>query len=105
MLLVPDGLAGQVLTNIGVSISKVIEDLETTLSRNQRIDLKSIMPTSRVKEVIEIASREAARSGSDKIHTTHLVLAILVEGKGIAALILDQNGATTDLVRAQCEKL
>ncbi|HEY6380131.1 MAG TPA: ATP-dependent Clp protease ATP-binding subunit [Candidatus Dormibacteraeota bacterium] len=100
-----EGLAAKVLNNLGVEINKVRSTIESVLGRNERIIIQQIIPTSRVKKVIEISFEEARRMGNNYVGTEHLLLGLLIEGEGIAAHVLEDLGATLDKVRAEIERL
>jgi ATP-dependent Clp protease ATP-binding subunit ClpC len=100
-----EGLAAKVLNNLGVEIGKVRQTIESVLGRNERIIIQQIIPTSRVKKVIEISFEEARRMGHAYVGTEHLLLGLLIEGEGIAAHVLEDLGATLDKVRAEIERL
>jgi ATP-dependent Clp protease ATP-binding subunit ClpC len=100
-----EGLAAKVLNNLGVEIGKVRQTIESVLGRNERIIIQQIIPTSRVKKVIEISFEEARRMGHNYVGTEHLLLGLLIEGEGIAAHVLEDLGATLDKVRAEIERL
>jgi ATP-dependent Clp protease ATP-binding subunit ClpA len=63
-----------------------------------------VVPTSRVKKVIEIAFEESQRIGHHYVGTEHLVLGLLIEGEGIAARVLQEMGVTIDAARAEIER-
>jgi hypothetical protein len=100
-----DGLAGRALKNLGLEIRGVRTTIQSVLGRNERIVVQRIIPTSRVKKVIEIAFDEAARAGDEFVGTGHLLLALLIEGEGIAAHVLKDLGATIDKVRRELWRL
>ncbi len=100
-----DGIGGQTLRNLGLEIDKVRETIGSVLGRNERIAIRQIIPTSRVKKVIEISFEEARRMGHNYVGTLHLLLGLLIEGEGIAAHVLTDLGATPDAVRAEAERL
>src|SRR5256712_4897881 len=100
-----EGLAAKVLNNLGVEIGKVRQTIESVLGRNERIIIQQIIPTSRVKKVIEISFEEARRMGHNYVGTEHLLLGLLIEGEGIAAHVLEDLGATLEKVRAEIERL
>ncbi len=100
-----DGLAAQVLADLGVEIDKVRSTIESVLGRNQGVIVQQIVPTSRVKKVIEIAFEEAKRTNDTFVGTEHLLLGLLIEGEGIAAHVLEDLGANLETVRAEIEKL
>ena len=76
-----EGLAAKVLNNLGVEIGKVRQTIESVLGRNERIIIQQIIPTSRVKKVIEISFEEARRMGHNYVGTEHLVLALADSGQ------------------------
>ena len=94
-----DGRAAMVLTSLGVEITTVRSTIGSILGRNDRIVIQQIVPTSRVKKVIEISFDEARRLGSDHVGTDHLLLGLLIEGEGIAAHVLKDLGANLETVR------
>ena len=98
-----DGIAAKVLNNFGVEVEKVRESL---LGRDKGLTvLHQILPTSRVKKVIEVSFEEARRTGHNYVGSEHLLLGLLTEGEGIAAHILVDLGATLDRVRPEIERL
>ena len=100
-----EGLAAKVLNNLGVEINNVRSTIESVLGRNERIIIQQIIPTSRVKKVIEISFEEARRMGNNYVGTEHLLLGLLIEGEGIAAHVLEDLGANLEKVRSEIERL
>jgi Clp amino terminal domain, pathogenicity island component len=100
-----DGLAAKVLNNLGVDTGEVRQTIESVLGRNELIIIQQIIPTSRVKKVIELSFEEAVRMGHNYVGTEHLLLGLLIEGEGIAAHVLADLGATLAKVRAEIERL
>jgi ATP-dependent Clp protease ATP-binding subunit ClpA len=105
LLRVEEGIAAKALTHLGVEIGAVRSTIESVLGRNQRIIIQQIIPTSRVKRVIELAFEEARRMGTNYVGTEHLLLGVLVEGDGIAAHVLDDLGGSLEKVRAEIDRL
>ncbi len=100
-----DGLAAGVLANLGVEIDEVRSSIESALGRNERVIVQQIIPTPRVKKVIEIAFDEAKRMNDTYVGTEHLLLGLLIEGEGIAAHVLDDLGASLERVRSKIVEL
>jgi ATP-dependent Clp protease ATP-binding subunit ClpC len=101
-----DGIAAKVLNNLGVKIEKVRQTVESLVGRDKGLTvLQQIIPTSRVKKVIEISFEEARRTGHNYVGSEHLLLGLLTEGESIAAHVLQDLGATLDKVRAEIERL
>ncbi len=101
----PDCQAAKVLANLGLQIDGVRAAIEALLGGDERIFVQQILPTSRVKKVIEIAFEEAKRMGSNHMDTEHLLLGLLIEGEGIAAHVLEDVGATLERVREELATL
>ena len=55
--------------------------------------------TPRTKKVLELSLREALRLGDKEIGAEHLLLALLREGEGVGAVVLEQMGVSLDAVR------
>jgi ATP-dependent Clp protease ATP-binding subunit ClpC len=98
VLRVADGLGVRVLAEVGVDLDAVRSRLATMRSQ-ERITIQQIIPTSRVKKVIELSFEEALRLGAAEVTTGHMVVGLLLEGEGTAAQILKERGATVDDVR------
>ena len=104
LLRVEKGTAHRVLTQLGVDIHTVREVIKSVLGRNERILVQSIIPTSRVKKVIELSFEEARRMGDNEVDTVHMLLGLIIEGEGIAAHVLTDLGATLEKVRLAIEQ-
>jgi ATP-dependent Clp protease ATP-binding subunit ClpA len=97
------GTAYRVLTSLGVDIGTVRNVISSVVGRNERILIQSIIPTSRVKKVIELSFEEARRMGDNEVDTGHILLGLIIEGEGIAAHVLQDLGATFQKVRPAVE--
>ncbi|MBV8302522.1 MAG: hypothetical protein JOY68_11420 [Candidatus Dormibacteraeota bacterium] len=104
-LLVEDSLGARVLDRLGVFLADVRSAIQNILDRNDRIVIQQIIPTPRVKKVIEYAFAEAQRGGQQYVGSEHIVSGILIEGEGIAAHILMDRGVTLDVVQATIAEL
>jgi len=98
-----DGVGYKVLDGLGIHTPEVRLKIESVLGRNERIIIQQIVPTSRVKQVIEIAFEEARRMGSQNVSSGHLLMGLVIEGDGIAAHVLEDLGATAERVIAAVE--
>jgi ATP-dependent Clp protease ATP-binding subunit ClpA len=70
-----------------------------------RVVTGQIIPTARVKTVIELSFEAARAMDQAYVGTEHMVLGILIEGKGVAAKVLDDMGVTEAGARAEIERL
>ena len=93
-------VAAMALARLGVTHDEVRERIDALLGRDQRMLIQQIVPTSRVKTVIEMAFREAQRLDSRAVGTDHVLVAIALEGQNVAAHVLADRGATLDALRA-----
>jgi ATP-dependent Clp protease ATP-binding subunit ClpA len=98
-----DTVAGEVLRRLGVDIANARNIIGATRGASERIVIQQIIPTSRVKNVIEISFKEARGMGDGYVGTEHLLLGLLVEGEDIAAHVLEDLGASLDKVRTEID--
>jgi ATP-dependent Clp protease ATP-binding subunit ClpC len=104
LLRVETGTAYRVLSNLGIAIEPVREMIKSVIGRNERILIQSIIPTSRVKQVIELSFGEARRMSHNFVDTGHLLMGLVIEGEGIAAHVLADLGATLETVVPAVER-
>lgn len=95
-----EGSASSILARLGVREDAVREAIERALGGMQEIAIRQIVPTSRVKKVIELSFETARREASPRVTTDHLLVALLEEGEGLAAHVLRDLGATLAAVTA-----
>jgi ATP-dependent Clp protease ATP-binding subunit ClpC len=96
------GLAATALRNMGLQLADLEADVEVALRKAPHESrITQIIPTSRVKRVIELAFDQAHREGMSQVETSHLLSALLLEGHGIGAQVLAARGVTVDRVAAE----
>jgi hypothetical protein len=93
-----------VLRQLGIDKQAVETILEHALGPARVERHEQIVPTSRVKRVIEIAFKLAASTDS-LVGTEHVLLALSKEGEGIAAHMLGDLGATPDRIAHEVDLL
>lgn len=98
-----EGIAGRVLSNLGVRLELVRSSVEAIIGRGNREVHGEIGLTPRAKKVIELAVEEARRFGHKYIGTEHLLLGLIREGEGIGAGVLKSLGV--NLAQARQETL
>src|SRR5436305_5153905 len=96
-----EGIAANVLSNLGIELYRVRNAVEFIIGRGDRIVLGEIGLTPRAKKVIELAVEEARRMNHHYIGTEHLLLGWVREGEGIAAGVLESLGVNLEKVRTQ----
>lgn len=92
-------IAGDTLARLGVTYAEARSRVDTLIGRNERIIIQQVIPTSRVKTVIEMAFAEAQRLDSRVVGTDHVLIAISLEGQGVTAHVLSAMGATLEVLR------
>ena len=97
--------ASKVLDQLGVKQDAVRSAIEVALGAKRPLLRRQVVPTSRVKKVIEIAFELCGSLGDARVGTHHLLLAMAAEGEGIAAQVLKDIGATKDRIQAQVGQL
>jgi flavin reductase (DIM6/NTAB) family NADH-FMN oxidoreductase RutF len=83
---------------MGVEEAPVREAATHVLGRTERIALHDLIPTTRVKKIIELSFSEAMRMQSPTVSSGHLLAGLAVEGGSIAAQVLNDLGATPERV-------
>jgi ATP-dependent Clp protease ATP-binding subunit ClpC len=100
-----DGLASRALASLGQNTDELRQAIQQALGEEKGSTIGSLIPTSRVKRVIEKAFDEARRHGSAYVGTQHMLVALLIEGEGVGAQVLVKRGVTVDRVRGEIERL
>ena len=101
LLRLKSGPAPIALRELGIEIQKVRETIAAVIGREERLIFQQVIPTSRVKTVIEIAFEEARDMGSDEVNSGHLLMGLVIEGEGIAAHVLaDLGGGEKEVIAA-----
>lgn len=97
--------SARVLRSLDVAEAKVRSALEEKLGTEKPTNAKGSIPTSRVKKVIELAFELSATAGAERVSTAHVLLALAAEGKGIAAHVLNDFGATRNRIDSAIDEL
>ncbi|OLD83995.1 MAG: hypothetical protein AUF64_03235 [Chloroflexi bacterium 13_1_20CM_54_36] len=95
-----EGVAGKVLTGLGVDLERARQAVEGIVGRGDHLVSGEIGLTPRVKKVLELAVDEAWRLHHHYLGTEHLLLGLLREGEGIGAGVLESFGLSLQEVRA-----
>ena len=100
-----DGVAAQALESLGISLDLVRQQIEEIIGRGQQAPPEHIPFTPRSKKVLELSLREALQLSHDYIGTEHILLGLIREGDGVAALVLVKLGGDLNRVREQVIQL
>ncbi len=100
------GIAAKVLSNLGISMSKIQAAVEFVIGKGERrassgdVDL-----APRAKRAIEFAVDEARRLNSSYIGVEHLLLGLLRENEGIAFSVLESFGISLERTRDEVNRV
>jgi hypothetical protein len=97
--------AAKVLAAIGIEEAAVRSTLDKLLGKKKKAIPTKIIPTSRVKKVIELAFQLCGSIGDPRVSTGHMLLALATEGDGIAAHVLKDLGATRQRIESALAQL
>ena len=87
------GIANQALTALGLTLEGARAAVEGKIGRGKELIEGELPYTPRVRRVLSLAVDEAEHAGHMFVRTEHLLLGLVRDGGGIAADILDSNGA------------
>lgn len=100
-----EGVASQVLRQLGANIDKVVEEVERLIGKGEYQQVGEIAFTPRAKKILELASQEASQLKNNYIGTEHILLGLIKEGNGVAVRILADLGINLDNVYSEIMKV
>jgi ATP-dependent Clp protease ATP-binding subunit ClpC len=101
-----DGIAVKALVNLGVDLNQLRTDVELAVKKSGgTLLLGEVPPSPRIEKILKLSSLEARNLGHTYIGTEHLLLGILKEESGTAALILESKDINIDKVRNEILRL
>ncbi|MCS7227413.1 MAG: ATP-dependent Clp protease ATP-binding subunit [Endomicrobia bacterium] len=99
---VGEGLAVQILINLGVDLKKIKQEVEKIIPPGDNVMVLGEIPFSpRAKKVLEYAVEEANMMGHIYVGTEHILLGLLREKEGVAARVLEYLGVTYEDVQEE----
>jgi len=100
------GIAARVLSNFGISVSKIQAAVEFVIGKGERRATKGEVDLApRAKRAIEFAVDEARRLNSSYIGVEHLLLGLLRESEGVAFSVLESFGITLERTRDEVNRV
>ena len=100
-----EGIAINVLVNLGVDLNKVRAEIEATAGKEELPVQEEIELAPSAKKVLDLAADEARQFDHYHVGTEHLLLGLLREKEGLAASILEGFGATLERADAELERV
>ena len=105
LLKLGQGIAVNVLKNLGVDYETILAEVETVVGFGPEIQIYGDPTlTGKVKKVFEFANDEAASLNHNYVGTEHLLLALIRQPDGIAAQILENLNINLKEVRKEVLK-
>jgi ATP-dependent Clp protease ATP-binding subunit ClpC len=92
-----DSEARRLLGRLGVEETTVRATLRNVLGRGPG-GIRQIVPTPRVRKVIELSFAAAQREGASNVTAQHLLVGLMEEGEGVGARALQDLGVTLEAV-------
>ena len=105
LLEIHDPTIEAIISNLGVSISRVRQAVEFVIGRGSRPVTDEPTLSESVRLVLDLAEQEAREQHAVAVGCEHLLIALLREGNGIAAGVLESFGITLEQVRFQRSQL
>src|SRR5438046_3570513 len=90
----PESHAGSALVTLGVT-EKAVRDVKK-VDQGEPPPVHGLLPTDRVRLVVELAFQICAEAGANLVSTGHILIALAAEGGGIAAKVLKDAAATPE---------
>jgi ATP-dependent Clp protease ATP-binding subunit ClpC len=101
-----EGIAAKALKSSGFSLEQLRKKVEEMIGKGKEEVSDNNLPfTPRTKKVLNLSLEEARRLGHNYIGTEHLLLGLLKEGEGIAARVLNEEGAEFNKIQSEIIKL
>ncbi len=97
--------SARILAAIGIDQASARSALDQLLGKKKKGLPTKIVPTARVKKVIELAFQICGSAGDPRVSTGHMLLALATEGEGIAAHVMKDLGATRQRVESELAQL
>ncbi|MDW0116719.1 ATP-dependent protease ATP-binding subunit ClpC [Sporosarcina thermotolerans] len=99
------GIAAKALEAIDVSFDTIEKGVESLVGSGSKEVGPIVHYTPRAKKVIELSVDESRKLGHSYIGTEHILLALIREGEGVAARVLNNVGVSLNRARQQVLQL
>ena len=94
-----EGLAARVLESLDITVEEVRAQIARIVGQGDEVTTGQIPFTPRAKKVLELALREALSLGHSYIGTEHILLGLVRENEGVAARIMLDFDADSEMIR------
>ena len=100
-----EGIAAKALEASGVVFSEMEQGIEELIGTGSEEVEPVVQYTPRAKKVLELSLAEARRLNHSYVGTEHILLALIREGEGVAARVLNNAGISLNKARQQVLQL
>ncbi|OQX29086.1 MAG: Clp protease [Spirochaeta sp. LUC14_002_19_P3] len=101
-----DSTAHKCLLKLGIPIADMAADLKNGMEKlTKHLEIDEVLPSRRVKLLLEKAMKEADRLNQDYIGTAHILLAAFNEPDSAVSLYLSEYGVTAELLQNTIRRL
>ena len=99
-----EGNAAKILKRLGVDLETLMKGIEFVIQPSATQEQNEIALTPRAQKAIRLAVDEARRLKQSSIGTGHILIGLMLEGKGTAAIVLAEADVTVENLRDDLEK-
>jgi len=100
------GVAAAVLQKLGFSLERIKLEIEKLVETGPSlVQVGEVEFTPKAKKVIELSMDEARKLGHNYVGTEHILLGLIREGEGVAAMVLQNSGLSLEKVKNEIMKL
>lgn len=102
-----EGIIVDVFAALNITVEQVRRGVDSVVSHGDaNIAVAGILPlTPRTKKILQCAAGEARALGASMVDAEHILIAILREGEGVGAKVLEGLGVTVDSVVTIVKKI
>lgn len=95
------GIAAKTLIDLGITVADVRIEVGTVLGKGSSLISAEMPFTPKSKRLLDLALKEAQQLGHKYVDTEHLLLGLLQDTEGLAAMVLANLGLELEEVRAK----
>ena len=101
----PGDMSAKILKNLSVDPIRIVSAAESVVAQEEPLESERLALNKNARRIVEISHDEAKRLGNPVVLPEHLLIAMLHEGKGIAAKVLKEHGVNIEGIYAQIIRL
>jgi dihydroneopterin aldolase len=101
LLRLDEATAAQALASLDVTVNRARDQVASIIGYGEEGTDPQVPFTPRSKKVFELGLRESMQLGHSHIGTEHILLGLVRESEGVAALVLSNLGVEADEVRRE----